>query len=146
MCDNGDMPTVEQRLYAEATKVPASRTIVETKELLRKHGCTSIYEAEEPDRVMVGFKFGNYLYRIGIEKTKGMSERDINRRWRVLAFTIKAKLISIAEEVSTHEQEFFHNIVMPDNCTLGERLMPQVAQLYLTGRMPTTLLLEAPKD
>ena len=41
--------------------------------------------------------------------------------------------------ISTIESEFLANIVLPDNTTAGEWMIPQIDQAYRTGQMPSLL-------
>ena len=52
---------------------------------------------------------------------------------------IKAKLEAVTAGISTVETEFLANIVLPDNSTAGEWMIPQIDQAYRTGDMPPLL-------
>ena len=41
--------------------------------------------------------------------------------------------------ISTIETEFLANIVLPDNTTAGEWMLPQIDRAYRTGEMPPML-------
>ena len=41
--------------------------------------------------------------------------------------------------ISTIETEFLANIVLPDNTTAGEWMLPQIDRAYRTGEMPPLL-------
>lgn len=62
-------------------------------------------------------------------------EQEVRRLWRALALVVKAKLEAVAAGISSFESEFMANIVMPDQRTLAEHLLPQVATIYKTGKM-----------
>ena len=61
------------------------------------------------------------------------------QRWRALLLVIKAKLEAVTAGISTIETEFLANIVLPDNTTAGEWMIPQIDQAYRTGQMPPML-------
>ena len=61
------------------------------------------------------------------------------QRWRALLLVIKAKLEAVTAGISTIETEFLANIVLPDNSTAGEWMIPQIDQAYRTGEMPPLL-------
>ena len=53
-----------------------------------------------------------------------------------LLLVIKAKLEAVTAGISTIETEFLANIVLPDNTTAGEWMLPQIDRAYRTGEMP----------
>jgi hypothetical protein len=57
-------------------------------------------------------------------------------RWRALLLVIKAKLESVESGIATFEEEFMAQIVLPDDQTVGQWVLPEVARIYETGRMP----------
>ena len=58
---------------------------------------------------------------------------------RALLLVIKAKLEAVTAGISTIETEFLANIVLPDNTTAGEWMLPQIDRAYCTGEMPPLL-------
>jgi hypothetical protein len=66
-------------------------------------------------------------------------EQAVRQRWRALALVIKAKLEAVESGIETFEQAFLANILLPDGQTVGQWLVPQVEQAYLTGEMPALL-------
>ena len=52
---------------------------------------------------------------------------------------IKAKLEAVESGISTVEAEFLANIVLPDNNTAGDWMIPQIDEAYRTGEMPPML-------
>ncbi|MCH8878151.1 MAG: hypothetical protein IIA89_15260, partial [Chloroflexi bacterium] len=50
-----------------------------------------------------------------------------------------AKLEAVEVGIATFDEEFLSYIVLPDNTTVGEHLLPQVAKSYLDGSMPLML-------
>jgi hypothetical protein len=68
-----------------------------------------------------------------------MTEQAVRQRWRALALVIKAKLEAFESGIETFEQAFLANILLPDGQTVGQWMVPQVEQAYLTGTMPGLL-------
>ena len=66
-------------------------------------------------------------------------EQEDRRIWRSLLLVIKAKLESVNTGIATFEQEFLNNIVMPNGRTVGEIVLPQIAESYASGKMPLAL-------
>ena len=46
---------------------------------------------------------------------------------------IKARLEAVTAGISTIETEFLANIVLPDNTTAGEWMLPQIDRAYRTA-------------
>jgi hypothetical protein len=61
------------------------------------------------------------------------------RRWRSLLLRIKAKLEAIADGMTTVEEEFLANLMLPDGSTVIEEVLPRLAVAYETGKMPQLL-------
>ncbi len=61
------------------------------------------------------------------------------QRWRAMLLCVKAKLELIADGESTLEREFLHDILLPNGRTVGESVLPTIAEAYATGRMPPLL-------
>ena len=59
---------------------------------------------------------------------------------------IKAKLEAVTAGISTVEAEFLANVVLPDNRTAGEWMLPQIDRAYRTGEMPPMLPAADPRD
>lgn len=80
------------------------------------------------------------------EAAKKEWEQAVRQRWRALALVIKAKLEAIASEISTFDDEFLANIVLPDGSVTGDWMRPQVAEVYRTGTMPALLPMLPPPE
>ncbi len=66
-------------------------------------------------------------------------EQETRRRWRSINLVIKAKLEAVASGVSTFEEEFLAFIILPSDETVGEWLMPYIADGYSNKKMPPLL-------
>lgn len=53
-------------------------------------------------------------------------EQACRQRWRALSLCIKAKLEAVETGISTFEQEFLANIVLPDDRTIGDHIVPRL--------------------
>ena len=73
-------------------------------------------------------------------------DHAVRQRWRGLALAIKAKLESVELGITEFESEFLANIVLPDQRTVGQFMLPQVAHAYETGQMPPLLPLSPLDD
>lgn len=52
------------------------------------------------------------------------------QRWRALFLVIKAKLESVESRIATFEEEFLAHIVLPDDRTVADHIVPRIAQVY----------------
>jgi hypothetical protein len=66
-------------------------------------------------------------------------EQSVRQRWRALALTIKALLEAIEVGILTFEQAFMANIMLPDGTSVGDTVLPRVAEAYATNSMPSLL-------
>jgi hypothetical protein len=66
-------------------------------------------------------------------------EQACAERWRALALVIKAKLEAVQQGISTFEDEFLAQTVLPDGNTLSRWIQPQLTSVYATGHMPPLL-------
>lgn len=71
-------------------------------------------------------------------------EQETRRMWRALALAVKAKLEVVASGISSFENEFMGNIVLPSGETVGEWMAPQIDEAYGNGGMPERLQLALP--
>lgn len=81
--------------------------------------------------------------RLGVDSRKqwvnSQWEQACRTRWRCMLLIVKAKLEHIALGLSSVESEFLADIALPDGRSVAELLKPQIAQAYLSGRMPPLL-------
>lgn len=143
--------------YASTTDVPANKSRDEIERTLRRFGATDfayrmsaagevtiLFEVQEL-RVRMGMQLPNRgqfrLDRRGNVRPDTAIERDweqaSRQRWRTLANAIKAKLAMVDDGISSVEEEFLSNIVVPaTGQTYGELALPQISEVYRTGALP----------
>ncbi len=68
-------------------------------------------------------------------------EQERRRRWRALLLTIKAKLVSVENGIEKFEEAFLAHIVIAGGQTVGQKALPELAQIYKSGSMPNGGLL-----
>lgn len=131
------------RRYAEATKVPVSRSQDDIRLMLRKVGADQIGVMEGNGQGYVVFKVRDTLYRIASPKIalKRDPEQEQRRQWRAILLLVKAKGVAIAEGISTVEKEFLADAVMPDGTTLADHSHKLISDAYTQGGPPKLLLL-----
>lgn len=135
-------------LYASDTKVPVSKTRSEIEQLLDRHKAKQYGTAVDYELLAarVQFRLHDRIVRFVIalpdRKRFGASarfERAERQRWRALLLVIKAKLESVENSIETFEHAFLSQIVMPNDRTVGDLVVPHVALAYQTGRVPLAL-------
>ena len=146
--------------YAEDTTVTADRSRAEIERVLLRYGADGFMYGWEGDRAVVAFRAHGKMLRFilplpdraaaefartatGRRRTGNSSqeayEQAVRQRWRALALVIKAKLEAVESGIESFEQAFLANILLPDGQTVGQWMVPQVEQAYLTGKMPGLL-------
>ena len=145
--------------YARNTTVSAIRTRNEIEETLERYGADGFAHATKGNMATVVFDIENRRIRFVLElpdpedfrHTNHSPPRERSARAQreahdqvppalaVLLLVIKAKLEAVTAGISTLETEFLANIVLPDNTTAGEWMIPQIDQTYCTGEMPPML-------
>lgn len=152
--------------YAADTTVSQERSRSEIEATLKRYGATSFMYATGEDAAMVMFHIAErrvkFVLQLPDRKSKEftqhsrgyrtaeaaekMWEQAGRQRWRALALVIKAKLEAVAAGITTIEDEFLAHTVLPDGQTVGQFMKPQIAIAYERGDMPTTLMLEGPRQ
>lgn len=129
--------------FAEATKVPVAQSRAEIERLLDRHrakqyGTAVDYELRE---ARVQFRLHERIVRFVISlpdpgKLRGdRLDQAERQRWRALLLVIKAKLEAVENSIATFEEEFLAHIVLPNDRTVADYVIPQVTAMYQTGRM-----------
>ena len=124
--------------YAVKTSVPVARTRDEIERVLARYGADAFGYARDADRSVVSFKAQGRFIRFAMAVPPEAQEE--RQRWRALLLVIKAKLEAVESGITTFEEEFLAHVVLPDNRTVGDWLLPQVEQAYLDGGMPKQLM------
>lgn len=139
------------RRYAEDTTVPAERTRGEIERLLKQQGAEGFLSGWDGDQVAIAFRLQERQVRIDLPmpartefRTERQYDQAVRARWRALLLVIRAKIEAIASGITTLEREFLADIVMANGQTVSSWAVPQIEQMYLTGRMPP--LLPGPKE
>jgi len=146
--------------YASTTNVSPERSRAEIEKTLQRYGATSFAYGWSGDMAVVQFEAFDRRVRInlpmpdmndrsiartpqGRPRSKGPREaaydQALRSRWRALLLIIKAKLEAVEAGVTTFEEEFLPHIVLPSGETVGQHVLPGVAQAYESGQMPALL-------
>lgn len=135
------------RRFAQTTKVPVERTRQEIESVLRRYGADQFISGWEHGRAMLGFRARNRMIRFELVlpppakdgRAQQRIDQETRQRWRALLLVVKAKLEAVESHIATFEEEFLAHIVLPNNQTVGEYLIPQIASAYESRVMPRLL-------
>ena len=150
--------------FASNTDVSSDRSRVEIEKTLTRYGARAFMYGWQGSNAVVAFEMLGRRIRFDLPlpdrnakefKTTATGrtrrnpnasseayEQAVRQRWRALSLVIKAKLEAVESGISVFEEEFLAHIVMPNNQRVGQWLLPQIAQVYESGKMPP--LLSAP--
>jgi len=147
--------------YAEGTKVPVEKTKAEIEKLVRKHGADQFLAGADAERAMVMFRIQARYVRFDVplpprkvakpspwsnRRPNGAAKLDLwyaaelRRRYRALLLVLKAKLEAVESGITSFEREFLAHVVLPDNRTVADHVLPAVQQAYETGQVRPMLL------
>ena len=127
-------------LYAHGTKVPATKSQADIQQVLTRFGARSYAAGFNPEGAAVEFEIDDRRYRIMLPfpqpvETNARYEAEIRRRWRSLLLVIKSRLEAAATGISSIEDEFAMNVVLPDGRTAAEHVLPAIEHAYRTGEL-----------
>jgi hypothetical protein len=149
--------------YASKTSVPVAKTKGEIEAIVERYGASQFASGWDEEKAKIGFRmagrqiafilpmpdkraraYTHYSSR-GYEKARTADaaqrewEQACRQRWRALLLVIKAKLEAVETGISTLENEFLANIVLPTGQLVGDWMKPQIETAYVTGSMPNLL-------
>jgi hypothetical protein len=134
------------RRFAEFTRVPVERTRQQIEQALKRYGADQFVSGWEHGRAMLGFRVKDRMVRFELQLPQAESghtteriERQTRQKWRALLLVIKAKLEAVESEIASFESEFLAHIVLPNNQTVGDFVIPQLAAAYKSKTMPKLL-------
>lgn len=144
--------------FAANTSVPVAKSKAEIETILERYGAEQFMSGWNQNNAVIGFTIRIDAEQIRQIKfnlpmpdknemrfthhSKGMRSPDAalkeweqacRQRWRALALVIKAKLEAVECGISTVEDEFLAQTVMPDGRTLSQHVREPVAIAYRGG-------------
>lgn len=149
--------------YAENTTVDSSRSRMEIERTLERYGADSFAYATNATSAQVGFSMKNRQVRFTVplpdRKSKAFThtptgklatetaqaakyEQAVRQKWRALALVVKAKLEAVEAGITTFEQEFLANIIMPGGKTVYDNVQDGIEIAYSSGYTQPLLQLE----
>ena len=140
--------------YATGSEVPANRSRGEMEQVLKTHGARGFGYGWTQEFDRVEFLWHDRQIRFVLPRPKldafgrtpkgrARTERDRQlafeaedrRRWRALLLVIRAKLEAVETGIAVFEEEFLAHIVMPNDQTIGEILLPRLEDGSLAKRL-----------
>lgn len=136
--------------YANKTSVPIDRSQAEIRKILAKYGASGFAYGEQGPLSVIMFEMSGrrikFILPMPTPPSKNATQVSIKTyeqlcrsKWRCLVLAIKAKLECVESGITTLEQEFMAHIMLPNGKTVGEAMLPQIAQSYTDGKMPPLL-------
>lgn len=132
--------------YAYRTKVPEGQSRTDIERLLRKHDASGYIFGSTNGHAMVGFEMRGWRLRFMLPmpiRKRGDSDTKVaaetRRRWRALLLVLKAKLEAVESGIIEFEREFLAHIVTDGASTVGDQIIPNLAGIVTSGKMPPLL-------
>lgn len=142
--------------YAQQTSVSVEKSKAEIEGLLMKYGASKFASGWDLAGATIAFQLSGRYIRFTLpladknskefrrsphrnddrspDKILQLWEQACRQKWRALALVIKAKLEAVESGITTFEDEFMANIVMPSGKTVSEMVRPEIAQAYESGK------------
>lgn len=131
--------------YAYGSEVSVQRSRQHLEQLLQAHGAKGFGYGWTSEFDRVEFLFNERQIRFvlprpkrekftltpsGLQRTEkqiqAALEAEDRRRWRALLLVVRAKVEAVESGIATFDEEFLAFIVMPNDRTIGEILVPQL--------------------
>ena len=144
--------------YAEKTKTGVGATQNEIERTLKKYGARAFAYATQGTKALIMFEYNDKRIRFILnlpdinekrfQKTPSQGrqrtpeaqmkewEQACRQKWRALLLVIKAKLEAVESGISVFEEEFMANIILPNNQTVAEYVLPQIDNCYKNNTLP----------
>lgn len=145
--------------YAKDTSVTVEKSQAEVEKILMRYGADAFMRGWESGNVVLAFRMDGKRMKFelpmpnkdefrhtstGKLRTSDAAineawEQGCRQRWRALKLVIQAKLEAVEVGISTLEDEFMAQILLPNGDTIGNWMKPHIEEMYLTAKMPPML-------
>lgn len=144
--------------YAQTTSVSVDVSRNEIEKTLKRYGAKSFAYATQETKALIMFEYNGKRIRFilnlpdinerrfqktpsrGRQRTPEAQikewEQACRQKWRALLLVIKAKLEAVESGISVFEEEFMANIILPNNQTVAEYMLPQIDNCYKNNTLP----------
>jgi len=123
--------------YASNTRVPPEKSRADIERCVRKYGASGFVSGWQGDAVRIEFLARDRHIRMSMTEPPG--EQPRRSKWRSLLLLVKAKLEAVDAKITTFEEAFLGDIVMPDGRTVYEATKGPIKLAYET-KEPANLL------
>lgn len=124
-------------IYASRTKTSVEASRAEIERDLKRFKADAFAYMEERRRQLVQFRIEGRIIRLEIEMPTHEQERMT--KWRALVLYVRSRLVAVQAGITTLEDAFMSDIVLPDGARLGSWMRPQLALAYEQGSQPKML-------
>lgn len=140
--------------FASGSEVPVQRSRAHLEQLLRAHGAEGFAYGWTVGHDRVEFVWQGQRVRFtlprpardkfvltptGLQRSEKQIQTAMDgedrRRWRALLLVVRAKVEAVESGISIFEEEFLAFIVMPNEQTVGEILVPQLADGSISRKL-----------
>lgn len=140
--------------YAANTRVPVDRSKVEIERILSRYGAEGFGHYTKDNQAMVAFEIGGRAFRInlpmptigefmstpaGQQRSQSAAQTAVakacRQRWRAICLLLTAKLEAVELGITTIDAEFMPHMVLPGGQTLGEKMLPHLADIVMSGNV-----------
>jgi hypothetical protein len=144
--------------YAAGTEVSSDRTRAEIERTLNRYGARQFLYGYDETRAVVGFTIHGRQVRFfvplpdrddyrrtptGKQRTATATTEQwsqaCRQRWRATLLILKAKLEAVESGIVTFDMEFLPHLVLPNNRTVADEVVPLIRRAYETNEMPALL-------
>jgi len=132
-------------VYAAKTQVSPEKSRAEIERILARYGAKEFGYITKDTGAQIIFSLKNHCFCMNLvfqplakfsHDTRGKLrqphiirdqwEQATRQSWRALALVVKAKLEAVKAGISTIEDEFFAQMLLPSGKTIGEHILPQI--------------------
>ena len=147
--------------YAKNTCVSSEKSRAEIERTLARYGATGFMYGWKNGEAIIAFELMNRRITFNLslpdrnsrefthteakdtERSSSAAEaayeQAVRRKWRGLALSIKAKLVTVDDGIDIFENEFMAKIMLPNGQNVGNFMRPQIDIAYKSGKMPALL-------
>jgi hypothetical protein len=127
--------------FARRTTVTVEKSRAEIERVVKRYGAKGFVSGWQGNRVRIEFLARDRHIRMSMEEPD--AEQPKRSKWRSLLLLVKAKLEAVDAKITTFEEAFLADIVMPDGRTVYEATREPIKIAY-DKKEPTNLLSAPP--
>jgi hypothetical protein len=114
--------------YAARTRVPVEKTKADIERLVKRYGAKGFVGGWQGNQARIEFLAADRHIRFSVFVPD--NEQMARQKWRALLLLVKAKLEAVDAKITTFEQAFVGDIVMPSGKTVWEEIREPIKLAY----------------